>query len=784
MGPPTRVESTVNAQAPEEPGGFWAELGKRRVPYLVGAYVAATAGVVQFVDWLVGRYALSTTLTDFVLVALVLLIPTAVMLAWRHGPLGRNPWTRVERLGVPINLVVAAGVLLVAFGGRSLGATTTTVTVEDEDGNEVQRVVPKPEFRRHITIFYFDNETGDPDVDWLQYGIPRGLWADWRQDFFMNVREGLALAEALREANHAQGLDVPRTLKREIAEDQKTQYFLTGEIRDGDDGFEVVTALYEVDGGRLVEERAYRGRPFDLIDQISAEVREDLGIPTRRLAETTDLSLDELLTESESAFREYVAAFRALAVDLDYASASTHIALAVEEDSTFALAHWLKYAVATRTGESTAALEALTAAKEYEYRLPERERLYVTREYHYTVRKDPAKGVAMAERSVAMFPDDLEALAVLGLYYQVGGRFEDAIGVYEQMLAVDPTQTEPLLVIGQLLSRRGRYEEALGYLTRYAEFSPDDTQTYPLLAAAYRGTGEFELAREACDRALLLEPEDVPAQLCLASIASLQGQWSEADSYFEDALASTRTGAARVQVHRTRENYLLRRGQIGAALNERGLELAAMSEAGASPIEILGRRMRTLAPFVWAGRPEAALDSAEAIGAEFTPPFENMPAIGEMDLFAALEDADALEAAADRVEEVIATLGVEAIRPDVTLARGQVLEFRGDCDAALTEYRAAIELQPSATGWFRHVGRCLATLGRLDEAVTALETALERSPYGPLTLTELARVEIERGNAREATAHLERALSVWSEADPGYAPAAEARALLASPQEN
>ncbi len=774
------MAETIGDSGPTNDEGLWGKAFRRRVPHAVGAYIAATAGVVQFVDWAVDRYLLSPNLTDFALIALALLVPTVIMLAWRHGQPGRNRWTRLERIGVPANVVVATGVLVAVFAGQSFGSIVTTVTVADEGGNDVERVVPKTEFRRHIALFYFDNETGDAEHDWLQFGIPRGLWADWRQDFFLGVLEGTALAESFREANRPDGLDLPLALKREIADEKSSQFFLTGEIRNGEVGIEVATALFEVQGGQPIAERSYTGPLFDIIDQISADVREDLGIPSGRLAETTDLPLGELLTESEPAYRDYVAAFRALAVEGDYVGAGASVAAAVEKDPSFALAHWLRYAIASFSGESATAAEALTAAKQHEYRLPERERLYVTREFHYTLRQDAAKGVAMAERSVQMFPDDIEALTVLGIYYQAAGRVDDAIGVYQQMLTVDPSQSEPLLAIGQLHGRQGDHEAALENLSRYAELSPQDLRTYPMLASAYRGTGQFAAAGEACDRALLIEPENVAALTCLANVSYELGRWPESERYFEDALAAARTPATRAQVHQARGGYFSRRGQISDAVMERRHELAALAESGASPIEVLARRMRTLVPFVYSTRPATALDSAAAISALFPQQFENLSAVGEIDIYAALEDPEGLDAASARVELAIASLGIEALRPNVIMAGALARELRGDCEGAIPEYRRALELAPTATAWKRFVARCLAQLGRTEEAVTELEEALAYAPFGPRTLLELSKVEVQRGNPEGAVTHLERALSVWSDADASYQPAIEARELRAS----
>lgn len=97
------MAEAIAESGPKNDEGLWGEAFRRRVPHAVGAYIAATAGVVQFVDWAVDRYLLSPILTDFALIALALLVPTVIMLAWRHGQPGRNRWTRLERIGVRAN---------------------------------------------------------------------------------------------------------------------------------------------------------------------------------------------------------------------------------------------------------------------------------------------------------------------------------------------------------------------------------------------------------------------------------------------------------------------------------------------------------------------------------------------------------------------------------------------------------------------------------------------------------------------------------------------------------
>jgi uncharacterized membrane protein len=100
-------------------------LFERRVPQLVGLYIVGSWSFVEFIDWAVDEYALSPFLTNFVVTALLLLIPLVIVLAWRHGAPGEDSWTKTDAAVIGINLVAAGGVLMIAFSGQELGAATT-----------------------------------------------------------------------------------------------------------------------------------------------------------------------------------------------------------------------------------------------------------------------------------------------------------------------------------------------------------------------------------------------------------------------------------------------------------------------------------------------------------------------------------------------------------------------------------------------------------------------------------------------------------------------------------
>jgi len=86
--------------------------------------------------------------------------------------------------------------------------------------------------------------------------------------------------------------------------------------------------------------------------------------------------------------------------------------------------------------------------------------------------------------------------------------------------------------------------------------------------------------------------------------------------------------------------------------------------------------------------------------------------------------------------EAALTVGARAIElhPYLQIARAnfaQALEFSGQLDDALAQYRTAIAMSPDVTWMRAHEGTCLAKLGRRDEALGILDAIehIRRSEY-------------------------------------------------------
>ena len=758
--------------------GFTTELFRRRIPQILGAYLIASWAVLEFADFAVNRYVLSPYLVDFALALLALMAPSVLLLAWFHGAPGRDSWTRVEKIGIPLNLAVAGIVLFGVFQGRDLGAATTTVLVADEEGNELERVVPKSEFRRKVALFPFDNVSADTSLGWLQHGMPLAIYLDLRQDIFFDVRQAEYFAERLREAGYTAGVDVPLSLQRKIAQETHRDYFLTGTITRAEGEIVVETSLYDAARGRLVSEASVSGAdPLAMADSLSLQLKRDLEIPARHIEESTDLPVAELVTASRSAFRDYVEGFYAVAFDGDWERAIRAVNSAREEDPSFAYAHMLAYQVLLLGNRGPEGQEAVKAAVEHDYRLAERDGFAAKINFYHLVRQDIGKAVAVARMQTELFPDDVEGHANLAQLLGLQNDRPAAIAEYEQILELDPSQHDVLQAIGGLYESMGEFQSALDYYSRYVERFPDSERSFRVVGDLYRQLGEHDQARTNYERGLLVDPGSVESLIALATLEHTTGRMAEAEARYDEALEAANTTEQRAAVFEGLKEFHDWRGQVREAIEYRAHRNELLQRSTRPPVSTAVERLVSLDLFVRAGKPAAALDSLAAIQGSLEPPWDLLGSLGAVVVFSALEDAERLSEAVTALNRMITALGFEIFRTLALEAEGRLYELEGDCESGLEKYSAALALMPARVGLHTKIGRCERKLGRLDEAAASLGRALQVRPANAEALLELALVREASGDREGALEQVEASLEVWAEADEGFEPAAEARAL-------
>lgn len=763
---------------------FGKELMRRRVPQIVGAYLAGGWVLLEFTDWTVNRYVLSPHLTDFVVASWLLLLPAVAMLAWNHGKPGRDAVTRGEAVGLGLNLVFAAVVLFSMFRGTDLGAATSSVQVTDEAGRTVTRTVPKPEFRRRVALFSFRNESGDPALDWLQFALPQAVRIDLQQDAFVTGVGASGRESESGDPSHPLLFAVAR--QREIASEWEAGSFLTGTLSRSPAGLEARVTLYETRTGSPRTERILSAEgPLELADSISARLRRDLGIPQGHIEATADLAVRELLSDSLEAVRAFFAGLFRTHLDAEAARRSFEEAAA--EDSTFARALvWLGIQRVT-ANDGPAALSAFEAAIRHEYRLDEPTRFALRTEY-FRVSQQPERALEVARMRTELYPDDAAGFEILAFLLRLRGDDAGALAAYERTLALDPSRSGILRQMGDLLLEAGRETEALERYRALADRDPESGRPDLALGAYFVRTGQLDSARARYERARVLDPGSPEPALGLAAVAAHRADLPDAEANLRDAARSLASPRDSVRYLERLSQLLELTGRTGESV-EAGRRQAALQERLEGRAYAEQIRGFLASQFARVGDREEARALVDTMSARLQPPFDAIGHLADALVARELGDASTIRRTLPDVRALFASVGLGRALwlPDFLEAEASRLE--GRCADAVDRYDSASRAPVPSTLFEvnREIGSdpitahasCLRALGRYDEASDLLRLVLSRVPGEPHARVEMARLEAARGDREAALRELDAALATWADADPGYRPAIEARQLRA-----
>ena len=92
------------------------EVLNRRIPQILGSYVVAGTSLVLFMDWLSTRYEFPQYYVTIALFGIVSIIPSVLILAYFHGAPGKDEWNKLEKVGIPMNVIFIA--LMILLGNQ------------------------------------------------------------------------------------------------------------------------------------------------------------------------------------------------------------------------------------------------------------------------------------------------------------------------------------------------------------------------------------------------------------------------------------------------------------------------------------------------------------------------------------------------------------------------------------------------------------------------------------------------------------------------------------------
>jgi tetratricopeptide (TPR) repeat protein/TolB-like protein len=771
---------------------IFQEIKNRRILPAVGVYIGSCWVLVEILDRLVERYLLSPYFTDAAFWGLYSLIPAVILLAWTHGKPGKDSVTKAEMVGVPMNIIATIGLLVAVFGSKDLGATGSMMSFANEEGVQETHLIPSESFRRRLAVFFFENDSGDPDLDWLQYGVTELLVQDLQQDPFVLATSpwanfGNGFYMRMKQAGFDDGLNIPLSLMREIASDANRQYFVAGNINRVADELEITVQAWETQSLKQVTEFTLSGWDlYDTVDALSIELRDALDVPRGGARMAQDLPLSATYGESSEAFQLYISGLNARLFENDFDVSNAFFDAAISTDQGFVLAWFLKALNLLESGDLLASQEAISQAQKLDYRLPAKDQATLKR-IQYRLSGQQEKLIAFLRLQVRL-QDDASSLSMLANALMVTGELEQAKQQFLSALERDPLNLGIYQQLALLERATGNMESAIGFARSYQEEKPADFEAQQLLGDLLRDNGDLDAAEDHYLQASLLADQSAEPLLRLADLAMRKGNFNEAWDLLEQAEIAAQSVAEKAKVRSAAANIELRLGRINAVIEQMYLREQFMVQFEPPFSIALGIYQPMVRAYNSLGDPDTAQQVLDKARGMLAPPLDKFLAFSEADILVQREDYDGAEAAVQKGSEIIEQFKLEDLKFIVDLIDGYIKRKNGDYLGSSVAFRSALErinrsvmsggdLYRELPAFTAQLVESLVLGGDLDQAEKALADGFRLDPSEPLLWVSKARLQFASGLPQLALASVNYALAIWQDADPEYRELHEALSL-------
>ncbi|MDX1625668.1 MAG: tetratricopeptide repeat protein [Wenzhouxiangellaceae bacterium] len=784
-----------------QPEGWFKQLLARRVPQIVGLFIAATWMTVEIGEWVTERTGLPDALVFHVFLLLVALLPSVAVLAWNHGAPGRDRWPRYEKILVPVNVLAAIAIVGFVIGiappgtdGSSISSAEGAIverTLVDETGEARTFRVAREGYLRRVAAFFWPAD-GEIEDDWPGYAIAWLLDVHLSRNPLLSVRSPykLDVIPKLLEAGFPEALGEPLALDLSLARAEQAHLLVRGRWQRSEDGFRLEADVRDVEtGAQLAAPVAIGATIFEAVSNLAAELQPVLQstneLPSEALAA---VSLEEVATGSVEALQAFVQGLNLWRMGREFEAAQARLEQAVELDPTFALAwRWLQE-LRRFNGDFEGSLDAITEALRFDYKL-DPATLFLLKANQYAVAGDFDRAMQVLEMWTEVHPNSFEAFALRGQMALNSGELDTARRMFLRADEIDPDNAYIDRFLARAEEAAGDYEAAAARLEAYLAAEPDDVDARMRLGALRARDGQFEAARQAYERARFVTGQDFDPRLGLMRLDARVGDYARALDQMEALRRSAITADQRARLALESVLVLQELGRIEEALDVLARADSDLRQAFAPLLYEQVRSERTAELLIDVGRLDEARELLEAQRESLGPPIGEIMNWYLLQVHLEGRDVEAAEQAVDNLAWFEKNFEFPGATGLLMCARSIVQAMRGDTGSAVETMERGLEalqgtqmvLEPAGQESFElGLARTLIADGRLDRARRLLEDLLRRAPGSGMARLELARNEMRAGRETRARALIEELETQWRMADEDFEPLQEARRIRAS----
>ncbi len=648
-----------------------------------------------------------------------------------------------------------------------------------------KRQIPVSSDKPSLAVMYFDNNTGDENLDNWRKSLADLLTDDLMQSKHLRVVGGEQLYGILKDLDLIESSTYSAGDLKKVAEAARVNHLLVGNYNRLGRTFIISVRVKDMYSGKtlgsLREEAQSEEEIWPRVDSLTKRAKELLGFSAEKIAQDFDREISKITTGSPEALKYYTQG-RSFQSAGDVKNAAIWYKKALEIDPEFAMAY-RSLGLTAPTNEEKA--RSRQKAFDLRDRVSERERLWIEQTYYSNTDKI-AKAIEACERLLEVYPED-PVRANLSNYYRDIGELEKSLEQALLLCQMDPEDPYGMIQAVDAYRQLNQHENAIQVIESYLKNVGDHVWCHTELTQTYIELGRYDQALEEAEIEIAMTQGDL-GRGRKADILILKRDWKEAEKLLNEYRNWRKLKNLRLIQGRYRGAVEIYESQIQSAKDSQNLGTEADWHQQLASI------------LLRAGMIQKALDEAN----------KALVLARRVDLFQARILRDSLftlgliqsrmkkwQDVEKTTSELKSLVEDDKRRHSVYVndfLAGTIAYERQNYKESLSYFNKALSLQWNAPGTYRadlveYLAKTYERVGETDKAreeykkISNLTTG--RLNYGDIyvkSFYNLGRIFEQQGDKAKAVEHYEKFLELWNDADPGIAEVEDAAKRLAGLQ--